>query len=119
MTASAAVTWAIVLVAVAGLAVWLVAIALAQRKPFFRHPHAERRRGRVQGATHVGGGRAAALPQRHAAGQPFARHPGREHRELVQELLHAVGLQQRVLQPYELRCMTLILHVALLPAARR
>jgi hypothetical protein len=66
-----------------------------------------------------GGGRAPALPQRHAAGQPFARHTGREHRELVQELLHAVGLQQRVLQPYELRCMTLILHVVLLPVTRR
>lgn len=40
MTASAAVTWAIVLVAVAGLAVWLVAVALAERKPSFRHPQA-------------------------------------------------------------------------------
>jgi len=38
MTGSAAVTWAIVLVAVAGLAVWLVTVALADRKPFFRHP---------------------------------------------------------------------------------
>jgi hypothetical protein len=65
MTASAAVTWAIVLVAVAGLAVWLVAIALALRKPFFQHPRAERRRGRVQGATHVGGGRSVA-PRRDA-----------------------------------------------------
>jgi len=65
MTASAAVTWAIVLVTVAGLAVWLVTVALADRKPFFRHPHPDRRRGRVQGGTHVGGGRSVA-PRRDA-----------------------------------------------------
>lgn len=73
MTASAAVTLAIVLVVVAGLAVWLVAVALAERTPFFRHPHAERRRGRVQGATHVGGGRSVA-PRRDAPVIP-GEHP--------------------------------------------
>ena len=65
MTASAAAIWAIVLVAVAGLAVWLVAVARAESNPFFRHPHPDRRRGRVQGGTHVGGGRSVA-PRRDA-----------------------------------------------------
>jgi hypothetical protein len=65
MTASAAVTWAVVAVTVAGLAVWLVAVALAQHIPFSRHQHSDRRRGRVQGATHVGGGRSVA-PRRDA-----------------------------------------------------
>jgi hypothetical protein len=65
MTASATVTWAIVAVTVAGLAVLLVAVALAQHTPFFRHQHPDRRRGRVQGATHVGGGRSVA-PRRDA-----------------------------------------------------
>lgn len=65
MTASAAVTWAIVAVTVAGLAVWLIVIALAQRNPFFRHINPDRRRGRVQGGTHVGGGRSVS-PRRDA-----------------------------------------------------
>lgn len=65
MTGSAAVIWVIVGVTVAGLAVWLVGVALAQRAPFFRHPHPDRRRGRVQGGTHVGGGRSVA-PRRDA-----------------------------------------------------
>ena len=65
MTASAAVVWAIVAVAVAGVAMWLIMVALADRNPFSRRPHAERRRGRVQGGTHVGGGRSVA-PRRDA-----------------------------------------------------
>lgn len=54
------------------LAVWLIAIAFAQRKPYFRM-HSERRRGRVQGATHVGGGRSVA-PRRDAPVIP-GEHP--------------------------------------------
>ncbi len=50
----------ICVVAVAALAIWLVAIAMADRNPAFRHPHLEPRRGRVQGGTHVGGGRSVA-----------------------------------------------------------
>jgi hypothetical protein len=60
MTASAAVVWAIVAVAVAVLAVWLVAVSRVDRYPYFRNPHDDRRRGRVQGGTHVGGGRSVA-----------------------------------------------------------
>ncbi|HEX4396402.1 MAG TPA: hypothetical protein VH136_02095 [Trebonia sp.] len=65
MTASAAVVWAIVAVAVAGLAVWLIAVSRTERYPYFRNPHDDRRRGRVQGGTHVGGGRSVA-PRRDA-----------------------------------------------------
>jgi hypothetical protein len=65
MTGTAGVIWAIVVVAVVGLAVWLIAVARAEHSPFFRHPHYERRRGRVQGGTHVGGGRSVA-PRRDA-----------------------------------------------------
>lgn len=65
MTASAGVVWAIVVVAVAGLAVWLIAVGFAQRTPYFRHAHHDRRRGRVQGGTHVGGGRSVG-PRRDA-----------------------------------------------------
>jgi hypothetical protein len=64
MTASATAIWIICAVIVVALAVWLIAIAFAQRKPFFR-THREPRRGRVQGATHVGGGRSVA-PRRDA-----------------------------------------------------
>jgi hypothetical protein len=60
MTGSATAIWIICAVAVAGLAVWLFAVARAQRTPFFRHPQYDRRRGRVQGGTHVGGGRSVA-----------------------------------------------------------
>jgi hypothetical protein len=65
MTGSATAIWIICAVAVAGLAAWLIAIARAQRTPFFRHPQYDRRRGRVQGGTHVGGGRSVA-PRRDA-----------------------------------------------------
>lgn len=65
MTGTAAGIWAIVGVTVFVLAAWLFAVARAQRIPFFRHPQPDRRRGRVQGGTHVGGGRSVA-PRRDA-----------------------------------------------------
>jgi len=57
---SATLIWIICVVAVVALAIWLVAIARADRSPSFRRPHVEPRRGRVQGGTHVGGGRSVA-----------------------------------------------------------
>ncbi len=57
--------WIMCAVIVLSLAVWLSAIALAQRTPYFRHAHPEARRGRVQGGTHTGGGRSVA-PRRDA-----------------------------------------------------
>ncbi len=42
------------------LATWLVLVHAADRVPYFRHAQIERRRGRVQGGTHVGGGRSVA-----------------------------------------------------------
>jgi hypothetical protein len=65
MTGTAGVIWAIVAVAVVSLAVWLIAVARAEHSPFFRHPQYDRRHGRVQGGTHVGGGRSVA-PRRDA-----------------------------------------------------
>jgi hypothetical protein len=57
MTASAGVIWAIVIVAVVALAVFVAVVLISDRSPYFRHPQHDRRRGRVQGGTHVGGGR--------------------------------------------------------------
>jgi hypothetical protein len=50
----------ICVVAVVALAIWMVAVALADRNPSFRNPRIEPRRGRVQGGTHAGGGRSVA-----------------------------------------------------------
>jgi hypothetical protein len=60
MTTSATAIWAICAVVVAGLAFWLVTVALAARKPSQEHAHGEQLRGRVQGGMHVGGGRSVA-----------------------------------------------------------
>jgi len=62
---SGTVLWIICAVIVVALAVWLSAVGLAARTPFFRHSHVEPRRGRVQGGTHTGGGRSVA-PRRDA-----------------------------------------------------
>lgn len=56
-------------VIVVALAAWLVMVGLAQRRPWVRRPAIERRRGRVQGATHTGGGRSVS-PSRDAAAVP-------------------------------------------------
>jgi hypothetical protein len=66
---SATLIWIMCAVIVVSLASWLVAVAFAQRAPSFRHPHVEPRRGRVQGGTHVGGGRSVA-PRRDAEISP-------------------------------------------------
>jgi hypothetical protein len=57
MTASVTAIWIICAVIVASLAIWLISVALAARKPYHEHPRGERLRGRVQGGMHVGGGR--------------------------------------------------------------
>ncbi|HEY7276411.1 MAG TPA: hypothetical protein VH594_10630 [Trebonia sp.] len=62
---SAVLIWIICVVAVVSLAIWLVAVARADRNPSFRHPRVEPRRGQVQGGTHMGGGRSLA-PHRDA-----------------------------------------------------
>ncbi len=66
---SATLLWVMCVAIVLALAGWLVAIALAQRKPSFEHPHMEPRRGQVQGGTHVGGGRSVS-PRRDAEVTP-------------------------------------------------
>jgi hypothetical protein len=52
-------------VIVVALAAGITGIVLAARNPFWRHPAHDARRGRVQGGTHVGGGRSVA-PHRDA-----------------------------------------------------
>ena len=52
--------WIMCAVIVVALGAWLAAVALAQRHPWVRRPGIERRRGRVQGGTHTGGGRSVA-----------------------------------------------------------
>jgi hypothetical protein len=55
----------IVVVVVAGLALWLAMIARAARHPQQEHPQHDPMRGLVQGGQHVGGGRSVA-PHRDA-----------------------------------------------------
>lgn len=57
--------WIMCAVIVVSLAVWVTLVVRADRSPFYRHPHREVRRGRVQGGTHTGGGRSVA-PRRDA-----------------------------------------------------
>jgi hypothetical protein len=57
---SGTVLWIMCAVIVVALGAWLAAVALAQRHPWVRRPGIERRRGRVQGGTHTGGGRSVA-----------------------------------------------------------
>lgn len=56
-------------VIVIALAAWLGAVAYAQRRPLVRQQGIERRRGRVQGGTHTGGGRSVG-PSRDEAAVP-------------------------------------------------
>lgn len=46
-----------VVVIVVSLAVWLISVALAARRPGQEHPKQDQVRGLVQGGQHVGGGR--------------------------------------------------------------
>ena len=62
---SGTVLWIMCAVIVVALGAWLAMVALAQRHPWVRRPGIERRRGRVQGGTHTGGGRSVA-PHRDA-----------------------------------------------------
>ena len=50
----------IVVVIVVSLAVWLISVALAARRPGQEHPERDQIRGLVQGGQHVGGGRSVA-----------------------------------------------------------
>jgi hypothetical protein len=63
--------WVLIAVAVLGLGSWLFMVRLAANKPADPHRHAERRRGQVQGGSHVGGGRSVS-PRRDAEVTPDA-----------------------------------------------
>jgi hypothetical protein len=62
---SATLLWIMCVVIVLGLAAWALLVWLASRRPDPRKKIFERRRGRVQGGSHVGGGRSVA-PRRDA-----------------------------------------------------
>jgi hypothetical protein len=79
MTTSATAIWIIVAVVVIGLAVWLISVALAARKPHQEHARGARLRGSVQGGMHVGGGRSVAPRRDEPAGDVppgDTLHPG-------------------------------------------
>jgi hypothetical protein len=65
MTGSVIGIVSIVVVVVAGLALWLAMVARAARHPQQEHPQHDPMRGLVQGGQHVGGGRSVA-PHRDA-----------------------------------------------------
>jgi hypothetical protein len=60
MTTSTTAIWIICAVVVVALAICLIGVAVAARKPHQEHAHGERLRGSVQGGMHVGGGRSVA-----------------------------------------------------------
>ena len=62
---SSADIWIMCVAVVAALAIWALAVHLAGRRPDQKHKVLEHRRGRVQGGSHVGGGRSVA-PRRDA-----------------------------------------------------
>lgn len=63
---SGTILWVMCIVIVVSLAAWLIAVRLADRTPYFRHPAVERRRGgRVLGGTHIADGRSV-MPRRDA-----------------------------------------------------
>jgi hypothetical protein len=59
MHGSATAIWIICVVVVVALAIWLIGLSVAARRPR-RGPHGDQLHGPVQGGTHVGGGRSVA-----------------------------------------------------------
>jgi len=87
MTTSWTAIWVMCAVIVIALAAWLIMVALAARKPYFEHPHMERRRGPVQGGTHAGPGRSVSprpdepvVPADAPSGEKATRDIADEHR---------------------------------------
>ena len=62
---SSADIWIMCVAVVAGLGIWALSVHLAGRRPHPKRKVLEHRRGRVQGGSHVGGGRSVA-PRRDA-----------------------------------------------------
>jgi hypothetical protein len=58
------VLWIMCAVIVISLAVWLTAVLMADRTPYFRHTSGEHRRGSVTGGTHTAGGGRSVMPPR-------------------------------------------------------
>jgi hypothetical protein len=64
MNGSATAIWIICAVAVAGLAIWLIGVSRAARKPYPEHPQGQRLRSTVQGGLHVSEGGRSVAPRR-------------------------------------------------------
>jgi hypothetical protein len=77
MTGSTIAIWAIVVVAVAALAAYLLLIRYAAEHPGQKTRRRERMRGLVQGGQHVGGGRSV-MPHRDAPVPEDGVPPGPE-----------------------------------------
>lgn len=85
---SATALWIMCVVIVVALGSWLATVAYAQRRPFSKRPGIERRRGRVQGGSHTGGGRSVApardepaIPGENPEEPSVANRPGPTHDE--------------------------------------
>jgi hypothetical protein len=74
MTGSTTAIWAIVVVAVVALAVYLLLVRHAAEHPGHKTRRRERMRGVVQGGQHVGGGRSV-MPHRDAPVPPEGGEP--------------------------------------------
>ena len=64
MNGSAIAIWITVAVVVAGLAIWLIGVSRAARKPYPEHPQGQRLRSTVQGGLHVSEGGRSVAPRR-------------------------------------------------------
>jgi hypothetical protein len=65
MTGTTTGIWIMCIVIVAGLVIWLGAVALAARRSGRKNEHVRPMRGLVQGGEHIGGGRSV-MPTRDA-----------------------------------------------------
>jgi hypothetical protein len=65
MSGNTTAIWAIVVVVVAALAIWLIMVRYSAEHPGQKTRRKERMRGVVQGGQHVGGGRSV-MPRRDA-----------------------------------------------------
>jgi hypothetical protein len=91
MHTSATAIWIIVVVAVVALAIWLIAVMRADRKPS-KEPHGDNLRGPVRGGAHAAAGGRSVAPRRDEEvtpdqfpdgdadnGEPDSAEPGPEH----------------------------------------
>jgi hypothetical protein len=91
MSGTTTAIWVICAVVVVSLALWLITVALAARRPAQDHPKRDQMRGLVQGGQHVGGGRSVA-PTRDAPVPEGGGEPPAVEEEMA---VHELGADQR------------------------